>query len=228
MQLLLLHGMGGAGALWDGADVDALRPDLPGHGRAPRLARYTFDAMADELAERLRPQLDGGPVRIIGHSLGGALAVVLAGRHPSLEVRGIVALGIKSVWSDEELATMQRVADKGPSWFDDEASARERFARVNGLAGRDFGRAGIVEEGGRWRLAHDPEAFRVGAPDFGAMLAGVSCPVVLARGEHDTMAVSEHLERFGLPVHTVAGAGHNAHVEDPAAVLALLDLLPPA
>jgi pimeloyl-ACP methyl ester carboxylesterase len=230
MQLLLLHGMGGAGALWDGvaavSGTDAVRPDLAGHGTAPRLARYGFDTMADELAERVRPQLGGEPVRVIGHSLGGALAVVLAGRHPGLDVRGIVALGVKSLWSEDEIAAMHRVADKGASWFDDEAAARERFARVNGLAGRDFGRTGIVEDGGRWRLAHDPEALRVGVPDFAAMLAGVSCPVVLARGEHDTMAPAEQLERFGLPVHTVAGAGHNAHVEDPAAVLALLDLLP--
>jgi pimeloyl-ACP methyl ester carboxylesterase len=226
MQLLLLHGMGGAGALWDGVSVDALRPDLAGHGTAPRLARYDFAAMADELVDRVGPALDGEPVRVIGHSLGGALAVVLAGRHPSLDVQGIVALGVKSVWSDEEIANMGRVADKGISWFDDEESARQRFARVNGLAGREFGRAGIIEEGGRWRLAHDPEAFRIGAPDFAAMLAGVSCPVVLARGEHDTMSPTEHLEVFGLPVHAVAGTGHNAHVEDPGAVVALLDLLP--
>jgi pimeloyl-ACP methyl ester carboxylesterase len=226
MKLLLLHGMGGAGALWEGVTREALRPDLPGHGTAPRLARYDFAAMADELAERLGPALVDGPVQLLGHSLGGALAVVLAGRHPAIDVRGIVALGVKSVWSDEEVANMGRVADKGPSWFDDEASARERFARVNGLAGRDFGRAGIVEDGGRWRLAVDPEAFRVGVPDFAAMLADVRCPVLLARGEHDTMAPAGDLERFGLPLHTIAGAGHNAHVEDPAAVVALVDLLP--
>jgi hypothetical protein len=40
------------------------------------------------------------------------------------------------------------------------------------------------------------------------------------------MSPTEHLEVFGLPVHAVAGTGHNAHVEDPGAVVALLDLLP--
>jgi len=47
--------------------------------------------------------------------------------------------------------------------------------------------------------------------------------VLLARGEHDPMNTDGQLAALGVATATLAGLGHNAHVEDPAAVLALLD-----
>ncbi|RQX20264.1 alpha/beta hydrolase, partial [Micromonospora chalcea] len=44
-----------------------------------------------------------------------------------------------------------------------------------------------------------------------------------ARGEQDPMVSDAQLKELGVPVATLPGLGHNAHVEDPAAVLALLD-----
>jgi pimeloyl-ACP methyl ester carboxylesterase len=47
-------------------------------------------------------------------------------------------------------------------------------------------------------------------------------PVVLARGEHDAMvSAAELAELVPAPVD-LPGLGHNAHVQDPAAVLRLL------
>jgi pimeloyl-ACP methyl ester carboxylesterase len=53
------------------------------------------------------------------------------------------------------------------------------------------------------------------------LLAAVPCPVVLVRGEHDPMVSHEQLADLVSDPVTLAGLGHNAHVEDPAAVLAL-------
>jgi pimeloyl-ACP methyl ester carboxylesterase len=85
-RVVLLHGMMSTAATWwrvgpalaeRGWAVDAL--DLPGHGDWPRSARpLDLDALVDGIAGRL-----GGPVDLLaGHSLGGAVAVALAGRHP--------------------------------------------------------------------------------------------------------------------------------------------------
>jgi pimeloyl-ACP methyl ester carboxylesterase len=77
-------------------------------------------------------------------------------------------------------------------------------------------------EGSGWRLAQDPRTFGVGVPDMAGLLAAVSCPVVLARGEHDPMVTHEQLAALVPDAVTLPGLGHNAHVEDPAAVLALV------
>jgi pimeloyl-ACP methyl ester carboxylesterase len=54
------------------------------------------------------------------------------------------------------------------------------------------------------------------------LLSQVSCPVVLARGEHDPMVSHEQLAVLVPVPVTLAGLGHNAHVESPESVLGLL------
>lgn len=223
---LLLHGLAGTGALWRGHGV---APDLAGHGHAPRLDSYPYAAVADELVARVGDELRaGGPIDVVGHSFGGVVALELAADRHGLDVGRVVALGMRTVWTAEDLAGMARIAGRGVRWFDDEAGAREWFVRVAGLSGvlapdDPVVASGVGEEDGRWCLLADPEIYRVDAVDLPVLLAGVSCPVLLARGEHDDMAPIADLERFGLDVVTLPGVGHNAHVEDPAAVLALLD-----
>jgi pimeloyl-ACP methyl ester carboxylesterase/CRP-like cAMP-binding protein len=58
--------------------------DLPGYGESPRLPhRTTIGAYADLLAE-LIAQVSDGPAVLVGHSMGGMIAVTLALRHPVL------------------------------------------------------------------------------------------------------------------------------------------------
>jgi pimeloyl-ACP methyl ester carboxylesterase len=76
-----------------------------------------------------------------------------------------------------------------------------------------------------WRLALDPAAFGVGAPDIEGLLAAARAPVVLAAGEHDPMSPLEHLQPLVTDPVVLGGLGHNAHVEDPAALVPLLDRL---
>ena len=69
----------------------------------------------------------------------------------------------------------------------------------------------------------DPGTFAVGAPDMGQLMARSQARVTLARGEHDPMNTDEQLARLGAPTATLPGLGHNAHVESPELVSALLD-----
>ena len=86
-------------------------------------------------------------------------------------------------------------------------------------------RHGLAEENGRWRFAADPETYRLSPKSLANYLANVTCPVVMASGEHDAMAPPSSLAHLGRPVVTLDGLGHNAHVEDPRAVLGLLERL---
>ena len=70
--------------------VRMIAVDLPGHGESDPLAGVSVEEYAAVVAEFLIA-LEGGPVVVIGHSLGGAIAIALAARHPAL-VRGLVLI----------------------------------------------------------------------------------------------------------------------------------------
>jgi pimeloyl-ACP methyl ester carboxylesterase len=231
--LVLLHGLGATGDVWDGWRPWLARrwpgrwlaPDLPGHGGSPPLDDYTFDGFAAAVGGVVRP--DAGVV-VLGHSLGGVVALALAsGRFP-VRVRSVIGLGIKVVWTGEDLDRARAVAGRPPAWFASRDEAATRYLRVSGLAGLlpagdPAVDAGLREQDGQWRLAMDPGAFAVGAPDMAQLLARSQAAVTLARGEHDPMNTDEQLARLGAPVVTLPGLGHNAHIENPEMSIALLD-----
>ena len=225
-RVLLLHGLGATGGVWDGVAAalggDVVAPDLPGHGSAATLpAAYTFAALAEAVADLVD---DAGTV-VLGHSFGGVVALHLATR-PG--VRAVVALGVKVAWSDDDLARAAALAARPATTFATRADAVQRHLRVSGLAGlvdpaSDLAAAGVVTEGeGNWRLAQDTRAFAVGDPEVAALLLAAPCPVVLARGERDPLVSDDDLLRLGVEPVVLPGLGHNAHVEDPAAVAGLL------
>jgi pimeloyl-ACP methyl ester carboxylesterase len=231
--LVLLHGLGATSDVWGGWwplltrrwPGRWLAPDLPGHGGSPPLAAYTFDGFAAAVAGIVQPS---DRVVVLGHSLGGVVALALAsGRFP-VPVQAVIGLGIKVVWADEDLDRAQAAAGRPPAWYDSRDEAAARYLRVSGLAGLLSAGdpavdAGLREQDGRWRLAMDPGAFAVGAPDMAELLARSQAPVTLARGEHDPMSTDEHLARLAATTLTLPGLGHNAHVESPRLSIALLD-----
>ncbi len=222
---LLLHGLGATSDVWNGL-IDALdgrafvAPDLPGHGGSPALHRYPFPAVAGALAHLVDP---AGTV-IVGHSYGGVIGLHLADR-PG--VRAVVGVGIKVVWTPDDLARAAALAARPTPVFATRAEAVARHLRVAGLDGLvapdDPGLdAGVVRTAEGWRLAFDQRAFAVDEPGMAALLAAAPVPVTLARGEHDRMVRTEQLAALVPDPVVLPGLGHNAHVEDPAAVLRLV------
>ncbi|MDG4790642.1 alpha/beta hydrolase [Micromonospora sp. WMMD1102] len=229
-----------------------LAPDLPGHGGSAPLDRYSFDSFAANLAGLFAPgdrvvvlghSLGGA----VGLALAGQASAKPAGQvsaepagrgpvsaepggtGPGWAVEAVVGLGVKVGWTSDELGRAVALAARPVGWYDSRAEAAQRHLRVSGLVGivepdDPVVDGGILASGGgRWRLAMDPRAFGVGAPEMAGLLSAASVPVLLARGEHDPMVGADELARLGVPSHTLSGLGHNAHVEDPAAVLALLE-----
>jgi pimeloyl-ACP methyl ester carboxylesterase len=231
--LVLLHGLGATGDVWGGWwpllarrwPGRWLAPDLPGHGGSPPLAAYSFDSFAAAVAGMAQPSTR---VVVLGHSLGGVVGLALAsGRFP-VAVQAVIGLGIKVVWTEDDLDRAQAAARRPPTWYASRDEAAARYLRVSGLAGLlpaddPAVDAGLRGQDGRWRLATDPGAFAVGAPDMAQLLARSQSPMTLARGEHDPMNTDEQLAGLGAPTVTLPGLGHNAHVESPALSITLLD-----
>ncbi len=229
--LLLLHGLGATGAVWDGlvSSLDGrwpgtvLVPDLPGHGRSEPLLRYSFGSLTAAVAAALEP---GRPVAVLGHSLGGVLGLALGSGWFGVPVSGVCGLGIKVRWSPDELAKAASLAAKPAKTFGSREEALDRALRVAGLHGKvSTLEAGVVSASDGWRLALDGAAFGVGAPDMAGLLAACRATVVLASGETDPMSPPAHLRELCADAVELAGVGHNAHVENPSALGPLLDRL---
>ena len=230
--LVLLHGLGASADVWDGwRPLLAerwpgrwLAPDLPGHGGSAQLDRYSFGSLAAAVAELLPAD---GPTVVVGHSLGGVVGLALGSGWFGAPVRAVLGLGIKVAWTAAELDRARALADRPVQEFPTRDLAADRHLRVSGLAGLvGPGSAavtgGLRRQGDGWRLALDPRAFGVGAPDLPGLLAACRAGVVLARGETDPMVSTAQLTELRSDAVTLAGLGHNAHVEDPAAVLRVL------
>ncbi|MFI8520625.1 alpha/beta fold hydrolase [Streptomyces sp. NPDC085481] len=87
--VVLVHGRGGDGTTWAelaaelAADRRVYAVDLRGHGLSDHPGRYGFGVFRDELAGFLKA-LGLSGATVVGHSMGGAAACLLAQREPAL------------------------------------------------------------------------------------------------------------------------------------------------
>jgi 3-oxoadipate enol-lactonase len=137
--VMLLHGwMASADLNWHGAYGDlsdagyrVLAIDHRGHGRGLRpLVPFRLEDCAADAAAVLR-ELELAPALIVGYSMGGAIAQLVARDHPDV-VRGLVCSGTAQHWQDAEtrrvwraMGAMGLLLAVAPRW-----SWRSGFRRV--------------------------------------------------------------------------------------------------
>ncbi|MBM4185848.1 MAG: alpha/beta hydrolase [Gemmatimonadetes bacterium] len=230
--LLLLHGMGATGEVWAGIQELLpsrwpgrwIVPDLPGHGGSPSLARYSFGQLAAAVAAEVP---SGARVTAVGHSLGGVVALALASGWFGVTVELVVGVGIKVVWTDDELAKAAALAARPQPEYPTREGAAERHLKLAGLAGLlptdQVPDAALAETATGWTVRFDPAAFGMGAPPMAQLLAAARARVVLAAGERDPMSPKAHLEQLVAAPVILTGLGHNAPVEDPVAVWSVVE-----
>ena len=95
IPVLIVHGLFGSGRNWGviARRLAETRPviavDMRNHGDSPRFATQSYADMAGDLAEVIAAH--GGRADVLGHSMGGKAAMVLALTHPDRVRRLIVA-----------------------------------------------------------------------------------------------------------------------------------------
>lgn len=108
-RVVLVHGFTGSKENWLPMFAQlssqhlVIAPDLPGWGMSERKPGmdYGFSAQAERLAVWLREQpAGGGPVTLVGHSMGGGIAALVAARYPEL-VAKLVLLDAAGVRFDD-------------------------------------------------------------------------------------------------------------------------------
>lgn len=234
--LVLLHGIGSRGVSWWPV-VDALAAnvrlyalDLRGHGASDRpAAGYLFPDYAADLAAVV-DGLDLARPAVLGHSLGGLVALTWAADHPdgaaalvvedpSLRtVPGILTafdgwMALNALSVEEAAAVYRR---EHPDWTD--ADCRRRAESITAVAPAVFA-----------ELRADAAAVLAAADgrDRIAPLAAIRCPVLLVHGDPETggMVAPADADRLvaTLPdvrLVRIPGGGHDLHRERTEAFLA--------
>ncbi len=246
-NLLLLHGIYGAGRNWRTVarrlvearpDWGVTLVDLRAHGRSPRLAPHTVEACAADLTG-VEARLGARADAVLGHSFGGKVALVHARRAEAADRRYWIVdsspgAGRPAGGAWRMLGVLRR--HPGPFGSRAEAAAAvegEGYSRlVAGWMASNVGRDGV--EGWVWRLDPDEmegylrDYFRTDAWDVvESPPAGVALHFVKASASSvlDAQAV-DRIRAAGrrncrVFLHEVEG-GHWINTENPDALHELL------
>ncbi len=242
--LVFLHGFLGSGRnlaslarrlVPEGSGPPAVLLDLPGHGRSPPLAA---DATLDDLAELVAGALeDGWPgtrPRLVGHSLGGRVALSAAARHPG-RLPPVVLLDIAPgplTWRTEIHSVVEALValpESPPSR--DEARSGLMAAGVSRPMA-DWLLMNLVRGPGEtlvWRIDRTALAEaqpRWSAVDLWPRVETDPCPVALCvRGGRSPFVPDQAVDRYraaGVVVETLPEAGHFVHADALDALVAVL------
>jgi esterase len=236
--LLILHGLFGSRRNWStpaqrlGAAHHVFALDARNHGASPWADSMTYADMSEDV-QAFAAARGLGPTAVIGHSMGGKTAMLLALKQPEA-VERLVIVDVAPVTYPPALAAyvraMRAVDLAGVS------RRAEVDAQLGGAiaspAERAFLLQNLVLESGqaRWRLnlpvldRFMPEISGFPEPAAGASFAG---PALFIAGEHSTYVRPEYrpaIERLfpRARIVQVPGAGHWLHAERPDAFLALV------
>lgn len=229
--LVLVHGLGATGAVWDRLlelgrwPGRVLVPDLRGHGGSPWAANYSLGSMAADVAGLLGP---GETSIVVGHSLGGVVAMALATGWYGVTVQRCLTIGIKVAWSPAEVDRIPELAARPRRHFSSRPEAAAWFLKLAGLHGivdsdDPMTERGVIEVPDGWTTTQDPRTIVVGPPPMASLHAAVEVPVRHVCGADDPLVTWAELVAYDADAVQIDGAGHNAMVERPADVLELIE-----
>jgi pimeloyl-ACP methyl ester carboxylesterase len=217
IPVVLIHGAGGTHLDWPpqlrkmaGRIVYAL--DLPGHGSSELPGRSDIADYADVVLAFI-DILELSDAVIVGHSMGGAIALSIALRHhPS--VIGLVLLG-----SGARLRVTPAIRDRTQTDFEAVADF------ISGVLWSENAPAELVSTGRELLLQADPAVVQgdfdaCNAFDVMNELAEITIPTLVIGGSADQMTplkynqfLAEHIPNARLVV--IEGGGHMMALEQP-------------
>lgn len=229
VTVVFVHRFGGSKRSFDGViarlggGVRTLAFDLPGFGtQAGASGPYTVDVYADFLAARTSGL---GEFVLVGHSMGGKVALALAARQPA-GLRALVLLA-SSPPTPEPIADAERVrAIDGWATY---GAASETLAAITGRPlPDDLRRVEIDDMMRAGKAAWNAWLEHGSREDISGRMDRVAVPVTVMSGTRDPVVPTalQHRLVSMLPdarLVTVPDAGHLLPIEDPDAVTAAVE-----
>jgi len=234
--VILLHGLFGAARNWGGIQKRlaqrhrVIAPDLRNHGESGHAAVMDYAAMAGDVAEIIARR-GSGPAAVVGHSMGGKVAMGLALRHRELVSRLIVA----------DIAPVRY-----PPALRGYVAAMRALVLTPGLGRREVDAAmapAVPEAGIRAFLAQsldftsDAPIWKLGLAEIAAAMPAIEDFAITGRYEGPVLVLSGEQSSYIRPEHhalfrqlfpaarfaVVERAGHWLHADNPDAFLALVE-----
>lgn len=231
--LIVAHGLFGAARNWRAlarrmsAGRRALVVDMRNHGASPHDAVHDYPAMAGDLADLI--EAEGGHAAVLGHSMGGKAAMMLAQTRPELVERLIVAdiapIGYRHTLS-HHIAAMRAIDLSSLTRRSEVEAAIAVKVPEPGVAGFLAQSADLAADPARWTLnleaLDDQMDLIVGYPDEDGVYGGPT--LFLHGGTSDYVPSSAHTRIDALfpkaRFEVLAGAGHWLHAEKPREFIA--------
>jgi esterase len=234
--LLIAHGLFGSARNWNvvaknlATARDVITVDMRNHGESPWFDSQSYADMASDLAEVIGAQ--GAPMDVLGHSMGGKAAMVLALTSPEL-VGQLVVGDIAPVaygHDNTQHITAMRALPMVPMTRGDADRALALLLPDVGLRAFFLQSLDLRSTPPRWRLNLDVlETFMpqiVGWPETGGQFQGRT---LFLSGGRSSYVLPEHRDAIrALFPHArfvkIPDAGHWLHAEAPRAFEATVDV----
>ncbi len=232
--LLVVHGLFGSLDNWGSMSVklgqhfQVFAVDLRNHGHSPHDDDMSYPVMAGDLSELVR-QKGFGHVHVLGHSMGGKVAMEFALRFPSMVDSLIVADIAPRAYPPIHEPILSALLALHPERFQHRKQMEEALASsIPDLALRQFLLKSVERDAEghfQWRMGLDQ--IRRNYPDLRSALPGgreFNGPTLFVRGERSNFLLEEDLQLIRplfpqASLKTITCAGHLIHLENPTAFL---------
>lgn len=239
LPVLLLHGLLGSLVNWQriaralAETHRVIVPDLRNHGRSPHDPDVSYETMAADVLELL-DDLSIEQVIVVGHSMGGKTAMVLALQHPR-RVERLAVVDIAPIAYSGSLALLLDALLALPlQQIENRAHADALLAKsVTDKAVRDHMLQNLQRTENGWRWRNNLSALRDGLdaisgfPAYSSLqpYTGKCCFIKGERSDYiEEQTLPRIRELFPLAeLVEIPGAGHWVYAEQPQAFLDALE-----
>jgi len=230
--LVMIHGFAGDANAFAPVEPDIalrrpiIRIDMPGHGKSPKRVPRDFPSLVKEMCGAF-DAIGDTPVHLVGHSLGGAVAMAISEARQS-RVSRLTLLSPAGLGPDLNAETIQGIARSndaeslGP-WVRQLTADPDAVSWNLILAAAMF-RAEPALRAAQIAMADILFPDGVQSFDLTAALHRITCPTRIVFGKQDTIIPYTHaLQAPGrVALHLFEAVGHLPQFEIPEEIIGLL------